>query len=273
MTILTTSAAAAGRGEPFQYVKAVTPTLVAGRPQSLAYLTGSPGAIAAPAGGLSGEALSQSGGPLAGYLQFKDGVGAVRNEILKFTVQSSGSAGMLLLMDRLWHNSGINVTATTPQTINSLAFPPRDENEAVNGRGVGLALEVVTATGAGAPVHTITYTDADGTSGLSAVRADAYTATAAIGAFHRFSLANDKGAQSIQTYQASATMTSGAVSLVAYRTLAEVPLKSATEVGAIDWLLSGATRSIANGACPFLVFVSTATTASALQGAYQYTQG
>lgn len=60
---------------PVSIAKAATPTLVAGRPHSLFYLAGSPGAALAPSPGMSGAALTSYGGqipvpaPVTGKLQ------------------------------------------------------------------------------------------------------------------------------------------------------------------------------------------------------------
>ncbi|MBF9664229.1 hypothetical protein, partial [Streptococcus pseudopneumoniae] len=62
---------------------------------------------------------------------------------------SSAQGGLVLLCDRLWHNSGFNVTLTTAQTVNSVTFPERDMDGTTNGEGVFVGVEVSGAMGAG----------------------------------------------------------------------------------------------------------------------------
>ena len=58
MAITTLDGAIAGMQPPNSIVKVATPTLVVGRPHSMFYLAGMPGAAAAPASGLAGGALT-----------------------------------------------------------------------------------------------------------------------------------------------------------------------------------------------------------------------
>ena len=60
---------------------------------------------------------------------------------------SSATAGAIVLVDRIWHNSGLSATITTSQTVNSNAWPARDDNESTNGEGVLVGMEVHAATG------------------------------------------------------------------------------------------------------------------------------
>ena len=60
MSILTLDGALAGMQPPRHFAKAVTPTLVAGRPHSLWYLGGAPGAGTMDSTTSGGAALSSS---------------------------------------------------------------------------------------------------------------------------------------------------------------------------------------------------------------------
>lgn len=277
MTISTLDAALAGM-RPLQFVsKVATPTLVAGRPHSLAYLAGVPGARSAPANTAGGVALSSSSALVNGQVPHYDpGSG---NSYLSRLVATMSQAGTLLLCDRLIEiagNSGgsaLSVTSTSSQTISSSALPARDNAGTTNGDGVLFGLEVVGALGAGTPTIALGYTNQANASGKTAALVDSIVATSAVGAFYRWGLqAGDTGIRSIQTYQASATMTSGTICLVGYRVLAALPIIAAGVPNAIDALTSGFPQ-IFNGACPFFLFIPSTTTVSALSALYGETQG
>jgi len=250
-----------------QFVKATTPTLVAGRPHSLFYLAGVPGAATASTAGLSGEALTS----YAGQIPFTNPVSGV-TELGKFTGQCT-IGGQLLLCDRLWHNSGIDVTSTGSQTINSVTFPARDVSGTTNGDGVLVGVEVTAATGAGTPTITVGYTNQSGTASRTATNAISTVASSAIGAFYPIGLqSGDSGVRSIQTYQQSATWTSGSVSLVAYRTIARLPLITDNGPFSVDWLTT-AGQSLYDNSTLFLIFIPRSTTASQVHGEVIWTQG
>jgi hypothetical protein len=180
--------------------------------------------------------------------------------------------GTLLLIDRLWHNSGINVTLATGQTINSAAWPARDRNAATNGDNVLIGVEVSTVMGAGTPTFTMAYTNSAGTAGRSIVTA-AQAATMAVGSFIPLPLAaGDTGVRSIQTWTQSATMTSGVYHLVAYRILARVPVLIANVDAAVDALTGGFVRLYDN-TVPGLLWLPATTTAPVLQGQLVIAQG
>lgn len=269
MAISTLDGVIAGRKPPNFYSKNATPTLVAGRPHSLAYLAGYPGAMVASVAGLSGEALTTK----AGQIPFPAAVGGQSVYLDRFSAMSSGASGNMLLCDRLWQNSGFVVTTTTAQTINSVAWPARDRNGATLGDGVYIGLEVATATGSGASVLSMSYTDSAGNAGNTAGPIDNYVASSAIGAFYRMGLAaGDTGVRSIQTFTSSVSMTSGAINLVAYRVLAAVELTQASIPNAVD-AITGSLPVCYGGTVPFLLFIPNATTASVTAGVVTFAQG
>lgn len=277
MAISTLDGALAGMQMPQPYAKSVTPTLVAGRPQSLWYLAGAPGAGLTPAVTAGGVVLSSTSANVAGQIPHYD-PGSGNSYLARF----SGAAtqpGMLLLCDRLLQAGGtsggaaIGVTTTTAQTINTTTLPARDRSGATAGDGVMWGLEIITATGAGAATPSIGYTNQASTASRTASLVDTYVASSAIGAFYRFGLqAGDTGIQSVQTLTLNVSMTSGSIALIAYRVLASLELAGAYIPNAIDALTSGFPR-LYNGVCPFLVFVPNTTTASNVTGTYVETQG
>lgn len=279
MTIATLDAALAGM-RPLQFVsKVATPTLVAGRPHSLAYLAGVPGAHSAPATTATGVALSSSSALVSGQVPHYD-PGSGNSYLSRLVATLTGQAGTLLLCDRLMEvagNSGgtaLSVTSTSSQTVNSATLPARDNAGATAGDGVLWGMEVVGALGAGAPTSlTIGYTNQAAASGKTATNVDPMVTTSAAGAFYRFGLqAGDTGIASVQTYQSQASMTSGTICLVAYRVLAALPIVAAGVPNAIDALTSGFPQ-IFNGCVPMFIFIPSTTTAVALSALYGETQG
>lgn len=267
MAIATLDGALAGMQSPRPFAKAATPTLVAGRPQSLWALAGAPGAGAFDTT-LAGVALT---GPVSGQIPRTD-PGAGNSYLGRLQAQAT-IAGTLLLCDRLWHNGGITITSTSAQTINSAALPARDAAGTVNGDGVLAAVEVSSATGSGTPTLTLGYTNQANASGKTSTNIDATVASSAAGAFYRLGLASgDTGIRTIQSLTLSATWTSGTINLVLYRILAALELTAANVPNAIDALTSGFPR-IFNGTVPFLVFVPSTTTATNISGTYIETQG
>lgn len=267
MAITTLDLALAGMKPPSFFSKAVTGTMVAGRPFSPFYLAGVPGAAAAPTPGLGGANLTS----YAGQIPIPAASG--NTHLARFSGVSSAQAGMLLLCDRLWHNSGFTITSTGAQTINSAAWPARDMNGSTNGVGVILGVEISGATGAGTPTITVSYTNDANTSGKTGTNSVATVATSAAGTFYPIGLAaGDTGVRSVQTLTLSATWTSGTMHLVAYRVLATLELPAAGIPNAVDALTSGMPRCY-DTTVPFLIFIPQTTTTTQLSGSAVFTQG
>lgn len=267
MAITTLDGALAGMRPPEFISKAASGTLTAGRPFSPFYTAGIPAAAAAPSPGIAGAALTSYAG------QIPIPAASNNTHLARFSGTHSTQAGVLLLCDRLWHNSGISVTTTTAQTVNSVTWPARDQNGATTGAGVYIGLEIVTATGAGAATPSISYTNSAGTAGRTSTTVDTYTASSPIGFFYRLGLqSGDAGVQSIQSVTLGVSMTSGSVSLVAYRILASLELPAAGIPNAVDALSSGMPRLYDN-TVPFLLFIPQTTTTGQISGSVVYTQG
>lgn len=267
MAITTLDLAIAGMKPPLDFMKSTTPTLVAGRHHSLAYLAGNPGAMAAPSPGLAGATLTT----YLGQLPYTNPVSGS-----KYIARMCGYAtiaGTLLLCDRLWHNSGFTITSTSPQTVDSVEFPARDNNGSVNGEGVLIGVEVSVITGAGTPTLTLGYTNSDNQNGKTATNNFAAVAASAVGAFYPIGLqAGDKGVKSIQTLTLSATWTSGTIHLVAYRVLARLELPLAQVPNTFDLVTGGMPKCFDNSV-PFFIFIPSTTTASIIGGNLIFTEG
>lgn len=255
------NAVLAGMQEPQLIMKAATGTLVSGRPHSLFYTGGVPAPGVAPSSGVAGGAHSA---PLAGCIPFVTDV-VLQEYLARLQAQSSAQAGTLMLCDRLWSNSALNVTLTTSQTVNSVVFPERDRVASPNGDNVLVGMEVSSALGAGTPTLTLGYTNAAGDAGRSGTNIHPVVASSIAGTFYPFGLqSGDRGVRSIQTFQSSATMTSGAIHLVAYRVLAMLELDG-VRPGAIDALTGGRPEMFPN-TCLWPLFIPRTTTSTLITG-------
>lgn len=270
MPITTLDGIIAGARPPQYFLKAGVGTPVVGRPQSYWATFGNPGAgtfNALPAG----AALSSTGGNQPGQIWHVDPVSG-ETVLARFKAQAS-QPGTLLLCDRLWSSGGYNNTLITAQTVASVAFPARDEAGTTNGKGVQIGLEVSVASGAGAPVATISYTNELNVAGKTMANFDSILAPSIAGSFYRFTLAaGDYGVRSVQSLTLSATMTSGTINLVAYTVIADMEITAANIPNAIDALLAGSPR-IKNGAVPFLIFIPSSSVATNITGSYIEAQG
>lgn len=267
MAITSLDLAIAGQRPVEMFSKAVTGTLVAGRPFSPFYLAGVPGAAVAPTPGLAGAALTA----YAGQIPVPPASGNTHLSYLQMT--SSAQAGGLMLADRLWHNSGFTITAATAQTVNSVAWPARDKNGATLGDGVYLGVEVSTATGAGVPTITVSYTNSAGVAGRTATNSVATVATSAAGTFYPIGLAaGDTGVRSVQTLTLSATWTSGTIHLVAYRPIMPLGFAAAGVPASIN-AITGNLARVYDTSVPFFIYTPQTTTTTQLSGGVKFTQG
>ena len=272
MAITTLDGAIAGAQPPVAFLKQTGTMEAIGQPHSLFYTAGLPGAATTPAPGVAGEALTAYTGQLA----FVDpGVGEEAH-LFRLDVQA-GVAGTLLLCDRLWHNSGLAPATTTAQTVDSVAFPARDRDGAVDGVDVMVGIEVrVATTNAGAITNTtMSYTNSAGTDNRTATIAS-FPATAAAGTFAPFLLEDgDQGVQSIQSVTLGTSYApsgSPAIHLVAYRVLARIGCTTANIAANVDAITGGFPKLHAD-TVPFLVWVPTATTNTQVQGQFIQTIG
>ena len=138
---------------------------------------------------------------------------------------SASVAGTFILADVLWVNSGLVVTTTTAQAITQPTLPARDNLGTTNGHGIGAGLLVTTATTNAAVSNNITlqYTNSNGVAGRTGTMS--YPATAVIGTFVPFQLAQgDVGIRSIQSITLGTSLVAGAVSLICFNFLATSPV-------------------------------------------------
>jgi hypothetical protein len=234
------------------------------------YSAGNPGASVANAAGVNGQAVTPGlGTSVDGRIRRTNPVSG-NAHLARLAVQSN-TTGTLLLIDRLWQNSGLVVTSTGAQAISAATLPARCGDGTSNGANVMAAIEWSATGGAGVPTVTLTYTDQDGNAGATGT----FTAVASppVGTFEIFTLAaGDTGIRAPTSFIQSATRTSGTMHLVLFRIIAQVEITAANIGNAIDVLTSGMPRLYDDSVLQF-VWLQTGTTATTLAGQYIETQG
>lgn len=243
---------------------------VAGQLHSAMYLTGRPGAAAAPSPGLAGAALTS----YAGQIPFPAAVGGKNIHLVGLDAAQGANIGGVILADRLWHNSGLTVTTTTAQTVNSAAFPARDENGTTNGESVLIGIEVSTATTNASPVTntTMSYTNQAGTAGQTGT-ISSFPATAVAGTFVPFNLAaGDTGVRSVQSVTLGTSYGAGAIHLVAYRVLAMIGTPLVNVTASKDAVQLGMPRCY-DSSVPFMLYRLTGTAAGVTDVNIMWAQG
>lgn len=267
MALTSVSSVLSGLQYPRQIAKSATGTLVAGRPHSLFYTAGIPGAGVAPTPGIGGEVLTT----LSGQIPFSNPVSG-ETRLAKFGGMAT-QAGRLLLCDRLWQNSGITITSTSEQAFTgSATIPARDANGLATGDQVYAGVEVSSATGAGTPTLTLKYTNQAGTTGQTATNYVSTVASSIAGTFYPIGLAaGDTGIQKAESLTLSATWTSGTIHVVLYRVICELDLQAQIP-NSVDYLSSGFPK-LHNNSVPFLVFVPNTTTTSVITSTVTFAQG
>jgi hypothetical protein len=186
------------------------------------YAAGLVGAGAAPIGGLNGGIFT--GPSVAGQIPCPAAVAGNTSAILRAGITQTGNVGNVWLVDRMWGNAPV-VTTVGAQAIVSPAWPPRDTSASINGNAVFLALEASVVTGNGAPITntTVSYTNSLGVAGRTATLAS-FPATASVGTFVFFALqSGDVGVKSVQSITLGTSYVSGAIHLIAFRVVCELP--------------------------------------------------
>lgn len=268
MAITTLDGVVAGMQVPKAIVKIGGTMAAAGAMRGYTpwYVGGNPGAASANAAGINGAAVS---GVVAGAIPRSNPVSG--NAYLARLGLTASNTGVMWLIDRLWHNSGLSVTLTTAQAITPAALPARDANASANGAQVMAAVEWSAVGGAGTPTVTLTYTDQDGNAGASATLTG--VGSPGVGTFEIFALgAGDTGIRAPTSFIQSATRTSGTMHLVLFRVLAQIEVGTNNAGNAID-AITGGMPQILNDSTLQLVWFPSATTATNFIGTYVETHG
>lgn len=244
--------------------KASATTEGAGTWHSLFLLAGNPGAGSTPTTGTGAIPTSAT----TGAIPFTNPVSG--NTYLGRLEAVGGTAGTLIIYDRLWHNSGQVGNITTSQVVNSLSLTRPNSN----GDQVELWGEVYTAMGATASTFTATYTNSAGTGSRSAT----YTMPAnalSVGQMFPFLLAaGDTGVRSVQSVILSvSTGTAGNFGLTLLRRIASIPLNPINiAMPPQDFFGTGGAQ-IYNDACICGMVLCTATNSGQIQAQLNLIQG
>lgn len=245
--------------------------LAAGTWHSAWYLAGSPAAGAVPSATLNGAAYS---GVTTGALPIPAAVAGKQVYLSRFECVpiGVGNVAAIEIIDRLWADTPV-VTTTTGQAVTPPVWPSRDANGATTGAKVKLAFEVGATLGNGTVTNTtVTYTNSSGTASRAGTVAS-FPAAAVQGTLIPVTLAaGDDGVQSVQTITLGTSYVSGTLNLLAYRTIARIPLAGA--LVAVD-------RSayqidlppIYDTSVLSLLYLPTSTTFGAVYGSLAYAQG
>ena len=227
---------------------------------------GVPGAWSPGTPGLAGRATNGTAAGDAGCLPLW--TPAAGNELRLTRVDLSATAAHLFaLLDVLWVNSGLVVTQTTAQTVNSVALPAR----ATSAPLIGLLFTAAATNAAVNNSATVSYTNQAGTPGrtatLAALIGAQIPATPVIGTVVWFSLAaGDTGAVSIQSVTLGTSLATGSVSLLMARVLW---MQGVAVAGAAPPPIAEATPgvSVGTGACPIWALCAASATAATINGA------
>ena len=209
-------------GHAVHWYKSMTAADAAGYWYCSSKDAGSPGAWAPGTPGLAGRATDgTTAADVGGIYVPTASSGAMYCTGLDM---SSTQTGWQMLFDLLWVNTGIVVTTTTAQTINSVTFPARDLNGATSGEGLRIGLLTTTANTNAAAISntTVTYTNSNGvgskTATLTNQTGSNIPATPVIGTLVWFNLDSGcRGVQSIQSITLGTSLAAGAVSLIVAR--------------------------------------------------------
>ncbi len=259
MAITTLDQLVAGMQPPTQVVKGSATGEAAGFLHSTWLLAGFPGAAPTMPTTLGGDVLV--GPDVPGQILFPGAVTGTSIYLARYEAASASGVGAATLIDRIWHNGGIAITATSAQAIAHAAWD-RDAvfDGTFTGAGVQVGLEVSVETGNTAAISntTISYTNEAGVTGRTGRLNRPFPATGVVGTLVSFALqAGDKGVRSVQSITLGTSYASGTIHLVAYRQL--VTLGMATTSGAsADGLSLGLPRMHDNSV-PQLLYSLTST--------------
>lgn len=187
-----------------------------------------------PAAGADSATVSGGGATYSnsstGALPFSNASIGNEKKFFTFKYTQKGSVesyGTLLLADRLWYttvtSSGVALSmgVTTSQTIDSIAWPARDNNSSSDGEGVYILLVSTGSFSTGSSNARISYTNSSGVGGRIGTTIDILSGNPILGHCTFFTLQEgDLGVRSVQSVEFfDSTMTSGQPKLLAIRPL------------------------------------------------------
>jgi hypothetical protein len=245
--------------------KSTVPAEATGFLVSLFRAPGLPEPGATPVSGLAGAALSA---PILGQIPV-DTTSILTNYMVgaKYTSATSNS---MLIVDRLWENSGIVVTTLTAQTINSVVFPARE----TTGDNVMVGIEVSTATTNVSAVTTITmsYTNSNNVAGRTAT-ISSFPATAVAHSLTLFELqAGDQGVQSIQSITLGTSLVTGGIHLVAFKPIFSM-VSNSPKTNSVNFMSCNMPALPAANCVPFGIIIPGTVTTGMVMADFAFAQG
>lgn len=262
MAILTPDGLLAGiNGLPIEISKTVFSPATVGGWYSLWTAAGLLGAGVNASSGVGGDIPTNA---TAGAIPFAN---SGNTYLARIDLVSSGP-GQLLIYDRLWQNSGLSVTSTVDQTVNSTALTRPD----ALGADVEAWLHVFTTLGVGSTAKTISYTDQDGNAVNTGTLTGFFTAAQAQQTFPFALAGTDRGVRSIQSFNNVATSTSGTFGLVLKRLVATHSVINPNFCNQVGALSLGLPR-VYDSACLEMVYISAQTVSTSLFGSISLAQG
>jgi len=274
MAISTLDGVVAGFKQPQFFMKRNT-AAVSTRMISLFMNNGIPGPAVISTGGLNGGGALLTSYP--GQIPFTNPSGSNKSYLARLSVANRNLKAGIILCDRIWHNSGFNVTTISSQsfTVGGVPCPDftRDINNGANaskyGEGVFVGIEYYSALSSSAQIN-VSYTNSDGAPKTGTI--GGLNTSMTTGNFEIMNLAaGDTGVRSIQSANITVAAGSGTISFVAFRPIAVLGLILSDTSSAIDALTSGFPE-LYNNTVPFFL-AGTSTGGADIQGTFAVTQG
>lgn len=189
-------------------------------------------------------------------------------KVASFVVNTDPHAVTIMLADRIWSTtndssgSTLVISSTGVQTINSTAWPARDDDASTNGKGIYIGVNFPSAPSSGTSQATMTYTNSAGTSNRTATLEQTIGSSSSTQSFTLFGLqAGDLGVRSVQSVQFSdSTFTSGNIRLIAIRPIVVFSTASNTLTGKVDPITCPLPPLIDGSALCFFTKTNTGTT-------------
>lgn len=278
MAITTMDQLIAGFTAPVSFHKVCPANEEAGIAMSLNYCPGTPGVSPTPTGGINGTNLTS----FSGQLPFTNPASGLSSYLGRLAVTAS-SPGVLILYDRVWHNSGLSPTDLSKQNLTTPTFPRDDYGGGTIGTptlgtGIWMGLEISTAT---------TNAQVDGAFGQigatgvgSAVRVldlPYYPAAMLAGTFLVAEAQNNRSDYGVRTSEVFSVFSSlgggAAIHLVAYRILGVVPV-TVPDVEHELTIVSGAGfRRLWDNTVPCMLWIPSGTGPTTISGQMIVAQG
>jgi len=223
MAITTLDLLLAGLRPPISFYKSTYTGEAIGRYHNLFAIAGIPAAGVLGTPGLAGATVTAPDA-IGGHFDWTNPA-AGNAYLAKVNWNVNAAMVGVTIYDLLWYNSGLVVTTTTAQTINSIAFPARSADGTANGQQIEIYIhcQVATTNGAAITNTTYSYTNELGTAGRTGGLIPNWPATAVINHITPFGLqGGDTGVRSIQTVTLGTSYGAGTINLMAIRRVAQL---------------------------------------------------